>query len=118
MNPQLSKFVASASASSADVKDLLAKFAAMVNPIAAAAVVGLLGFAFKSLRPPRPKICGSPGGPPVTSPRVRLSDGRHLAYREVGVPKQQAKYKIIVIHGFGSSKDLNLPVSRVCSKIM
>ncbi|RXI04796.1 hypothetical protein DVH24_039070, partial [Malus domestica] len=58
-------------------------------------------------------FCGSPGGPPVTSPRVKLSDGRHLAYRELGVPKEEAKHKIIVIHGFLSSKDLSLPVAQV-----
>lgn len=85
----------------------------MVNPVAAAVVVGVLGLTYKALRPPRPKICGSPGGPPITSPRVKLSDGRHLAYREMGVPKEEAKYKIIVVHGFLSSKDLNLPVSQV-----
>lgn len=85
----------------------------MVNPVAAAVVVGLVGLIYKAIRPPPPKICGSPGGPPITSPRVKLSDGRHLAYRELGVPKEEAKYKIIVVHGFLSSKDLNLPVSQV-----
>ncbi|KAK4762696.1 hypothetical protein SAY86_008464 [Trapa natans] len=84
----------------------------MLAPIAAAVVVGFLGWAFQSLKPPPPKICGSPGGPPITSPRVRLSDGRHLSYREVGVPKEEANYRIIVIHGFDSSKDVNLPVSQ------
>ncbi|GMH07326.1 hypothetical protein Nepgr_009166 [Nepenthes gracilis] len=43
---------------------------------------------------------------------IKLSDGRHLAYREAGVSKEDAKYKIIVIHGFDSSKDLSLPVSQ------
>ncbi|XP_062172766.1 uncharacterized protein LOC133878252 [Alnus glutinosa] len=82
----------------------------MIAPIAVALAVGLLGWAYKALKPPPPRICGSPDGPPVTSTRVKLSDGRHLAYRESGVRKEEAKYKIIVVHGYDSSKDLGLPV--------
>lgn len=85
----------------------------MIVPVAIALTVGLLGWAYQALKPPPPKICGSPGGPPVTSPRVKLSDGRHLAYRECGVPKEEAKHKIIVVHGFDSSKDLSLPFAQV-----
>ncbi|KAE8733058.1 putative catalytic [Hibiscus syriacus] len=70
---------------------------------------GLLGWACQALKPPPPRICGSADGPPVTSSRIKLDDGRHLAYREAGVPREEAKYKIVVIHGFDSSKDLNLP---------
>ncbi|KAL6967024.1 hypothetical protein U1Q18_032822 [Sarracenia purpurea var. burkii] len=77
-----------------------------------AATSALLGWAYLAIRPPSPKVCGSPGGPPVTSSRVQLSDGRHLAYKEKGVPKEKARYKIIVIHGFNDSKDLDLPVSQ------
>ncbi|ESR37496.1 hypothetical protein CICLE_v10030362mg [Citrus x clementina] len=85
----------------------------MFAPIAVALAVGLIGLAYQALKPPPPsKLCGSPGGPPVTSPRIKLSDGRHVAYREAGVPKEEANHKIIIIHGFGSSKDLNLPVSQ------
>ncbi|KAI3748185.1 hypothetical protein L6452_11104 [Arctium lappa] len=62
------------------------------------------------IQPPPPRVCGSPGGPLIISPRVQLSDGRHLSYKEAGVSKDEAKYKIIVIHGFDSSKDLKLPV--------
>ena len=47
------------------------------------------------------------------SKRVKLSDGRFLAYRESGVPKEEAKYKIILVHGFGSSKDMNFSASKV-----
>lgn len=83
----------------------------MFTQIAVVVAVGLLGWAYQAIRPPPPKICGSPGGPPVTSPRVKLSDGRHLAYKERGVPKEKAKYKIIVSHGFDSSKDMSLPIS-------
>ncbi|CAL5424012.1 unnamed protein product [Camellia sinensis] len=76
--------------------------------VGVALLAGLLGWAYVAIKPPPPKVCGTPGGPPVTSPRVQLSDGRHLAYKEKGVPKEEAKYKIIVIHGFDSSKDLDL----------
>lgn len=80
---------------------------------AIAATVGALGWAYLALiKPPSPKVCGSPGGPPVISPRVKLSDGRHLAYRERGVPKETARYKIIIVHGFDNSKDLELPLSQ------
>ncbi|CAA3016782.1 Alpha beta-Hydrolases superfamily [Olea europaea subsp. europaea] len=55
----------------------------------------------EATRPPPPKTCGSPDGPPITASRIQLNDGRHLAYKEYGVPKDEAKYKIIFIHGFG-----------------
>ncbi|KAL9272856.1 hypothetical protein AKJ16_DCAP18939 [Drosera capensis] len=48
--------------------------------------------------------------PQITSPRIRLRDGRHLAYRETGVPKSDAMYKIIISHGFGSNKDMSFLV--------
>ncbi|XP_009592322.1 uncharacterized protein [Nicotiana tomentosiformis] len=66
--------------------------------------IGFLALAYQAIRPPPPKICGSQNGPPITAPRVRLSDGRHLAYKEQGVPKNQAKYKIVFIHGFDCCK--------------
>lgn len=85
----------------------------MFGQIVVAFAAILLGCVYKAIKPPPPKICGSPGGPPVTSPRIKLADGRHLSYREAGVNKDEAKHKIIVIHGFASSKDLILPVSQV-----
>ncbi|KAG2623026.1 hypothetical protein PVAP13_3KG030200 [Panicum virgatum] len=52
----------------------------------------LLGWAFQAiLQPPPTKLCGSPGGPPLTSPRIKLRDGRYLAYREDGVQKDKAR---------------------------
>ncbi|XP_065866206.1 uncharacterized protein [Euphorbia lathyris] len=39
--------------------------------------------------------------------RIRLKDGRYLAYREQGVSKDESKYMIIIVHGFGSSKEMN-----------
>ncbi|XP_011090347.1 uncharacterized protein LOC105171045 isoform X1 [Sesamum indicum] len=83
----------------------------MIGRIAVGLVAGFLGYTYVALRPPSPKICGSRGGPPVTSLRVKLGDGRHLAYKERGLPKEQAKHKIIVAHAFGDSKGLKLPIS-------
>uniref|UniRef100_A0A0D9V812 AB hydrolase-1 domain-containing protein n=1 Tax=Leersia perrieri TaxID=77586 RepID=A0A0D9V812_9ORYZ len=74
--------------------------------------VALLGWAYKAVRPPPPVILGGPGGPPITSPRVELKDGRHLAYREAGVAREIAKYKIIFFHGFGNTKESEFPVSK------
>ncbi|XP_021737241.1 uncharacterized protein LOC110703764, partial [Chenopodium quinoa] len=61
-------------------------------------------FICQSTLPPPPRICGQPGGPPVTPPRVKLRDGRHLAYKEFGVPKENAKFKIVYVHGFANSR--------------
>lgn len=90
----------------------------MIVKLAVAVLGGLLGFIYVALKAPPPKVCGSPGGPPVTSPRVRLADGRHLAYKEAGVSKENAKFKLIFIHGFASSKDIHLPISRVILVLM
>lgn len=67
-------------------------------------VIGVISWAYKATTPPPPRICGSPNGPAITGPRIKLRDGRHLAYKEHGVPKEDAKYKIIFVHGFGSSR--------------
>eukprot|EP00250_Pteridium_aquilinum_P008340 c17864_g1_i1 orf=382-1497(-) len=58
----------------------------------------------RSIRPAPSKICGSPSGPPVTAPRVKLKDGRHIAYKELGVPRNLAHYKVIYVHGFNGSR--------------
>lgn len=50
------------------------------------------------------KICGTLNGPPVTAPRVQMRDGRFLAYKEDGVQRANAKYKIIAVHGYGGSR--------------
>lgn len=76
----------------------------MLKRIALVLVIVVLSWAYHAIRPPPPKICGSPGGPPITAPRIKLRDGRHLAYKEYGVPKEEAKYKIIYAHGFASSR--------------
>ncbi|KAL9227685.1 hypothetical protein vseg_003344 [Gypsophila vaccaria] len=61
-------------------------------------VVGLLGLALKAIIPPPPKIC------PITAPRIRLRDGRHLAYKHHGIPKDVATFKFVYIHGFDSCR--------------
>ncbi|KAL5150212.1 hypothetical protein HKD37_13G036888 [Glycine soja] len=66
--------------------------------------IGFLAWAYQVIQPPPPKICGTPDGPPITAPRIKLRDGRHLAYKEHGVPKDAAKYKIISVHGFNSCR--------------
>ncbi|CAL5363346.1 unnamed protein product [Camellia sinensis] len=76
----------------------------MFRAIISVLLIGFLGWAFQATRPPPPNICGSPGGPPITAPRIKLRDGRHLAYQENGVSKEMAKYKLVFIHGFGSGR--------------
>ncbi|XP_061363339.1 uncharacterized protein LOC133306946 [Gastrolobium bilobum] len=71
------------------------------------AVVSLIvffGVAYQVIQPPPPRTCGSPGGPPITAPRIKLRDGRHLAYKEHGVPREVAKNKIVFLHGFASCR--------------
>ncbi|RID73847.1 hypothetical protein BRARA_B00973 [Brassica rapa] len=84
----------------------------MMLLVIVAILVCLVSYVYRSLKPPPPRICGVPHGPPVTSPRIRLSDGRYLAYRESGVDRASANYKIIVVHGFNSSKNMEFPISK------
>ncbi|KAM6584238.1 hypothetical protein CsatB_011240 [Cannabis sativa] len=48
----------------------------MFKRISLILVVILVSWAFQATRPPPPKVCGSPGGPPITAPRIKLRDGR------------------------------------------
>ena len=50
---------------------------------------------------------------PVTARRVRLRDGRHLAYEESGVPREAARYRIVFSHGFTGSLLDSLRASHV-----
>ncbi|CAN6983460.1 hypothetical protein Bca4012_005652 [Brassica carinata] len=59
--------------------------------------VGVLACVYQSVQPPPPKMFTA-----VTSPRIKLRDGRHLAYKELGAPREEAKFKMIYIHGFDS----------------
>ncbi|KAG6437249.1 hypothetical protein SASPL_102161 [Salvia splendens] len=61
-------------------------------------------WAYQAVRPPPPKTSGLQYGPPVTASRVQLKDGRYLAYKESGVPKDVAKHKIVFIHGFDNCR--------------
>lgn len=50
--------------------------------------------------------------PLITSPRIKLSDGRYLAYRERGVPIDKSNYRVVVVHGFASSKEMHFLASQ------
>lgn len=76
----------------------------IVTAMLAVLIVGISALAYQVIQPPPPKTCGSPDGPAVTAPRIKLRDGRHLAYKEHGVPKDNAKYKIFFVHGFDSCR--------------
>lgn len=67
-------------------------------------LMGLLAWAYRAFVPPAPRLCGTSGGPRLVGPRIKLRDGRHLSYKEHGVPKEAANYKIILVHGFSSNK--------------
>lgn len=81
-------------------------------------LVGLLALSYQAIQPPPPRVCGSSNGPPVTMPRIKLSDGRNLSYIEIGVPKEKAKHKIIYLHGLDSSKHRVFPISQVLTVIL
>ncbi|XP_065856939.1 uncharacterized protein [Euphorbia lathyris] len=66
--------------------------------------VGILTWGYQSVQPPLNKLPGSLDGPPITGSRIKLKDGRHLAYKERGVSKDTAKYKIIYLYPFGSCR--------------
>ena len=85
----------------------------MLKKAPAIVLLCILAWAYQVIQPPPPNICGSPNGPPITAPRIALKDGRHLAYKEHGVPKDMAKYKIIYVHGFDSCRHDALPLSLV-----
>lgn len=86
----------------------------MFSKTAVALLMGLLGMVYQGKKqPPTPSETGSPEDSPVVSSRFKLKDGRYLAYRERGVPKDKAKFKIIVVHGLGSSKEMNFLAPQV-----
>jgi hypothetical protein len=76
----------------------------MIKEITVVLCLGLAVWAYQAAHPPPPKLCGAPGGPPVTAPRIKLRDGRHLSYKENGFPREKAKAKIILVHGFATTK--------------
>jgi len=92
-----------------------------VTPAPAAAMLSsLAGWLSRTVQPqpPPPRVCGTDGGPPVTAPRLRLRDGRHLAYCETGVPKDKARFKVVFSHGFtGSREDTVRPSQEVAEEL-
>ncbi|GLJ16849.1 hypothetical protein SUGI_0290430 [Cryptomeria japonica] len=46
---------------------------------------------------------------PITAQRVRLPDGRHIAYREEGVSANIARHSVLVVHSFLSSRLAGIP---------
>lgn len=75
-------------------------------------IVGLISYyVYKSIVPPRP--IPLPENVSEISQRIKLNDGRHLAYKELGFPKAKAKNKIIIVHGNGNSKDVDLYITQV-----
>ncbi|KAE8709975.1 putative Oxalate oxidase 2 precursor [Hibiscus syriacus] len=70
----------------------------MYREITLILLIGLVAWAYQAIQPPPPIIRGSPDGPPITATRLKLRDGRHLAYKEHGVPKEIAKHKLIFVH--------------------
>lgn len=79
----------------------------MVSKAAVVLLMGLLGMVYQATQLPPAQSTGSAEESPVTATRIRLRDGRYLAYRERGVPKDKAKYKIVLVHGLGSSKEMS-----------
>ncbi|GJT10343.1 retrotransposon protein, putative, ty1-copia subclass [Tanacetum coccineum] len=66
--------------------------------------VGILSLAYQSTRPPPPTKVGPLDRLPITSPGIKLRDGRHLSNKKYGVPRDSAKCKIVFVHGFDSVK--------------
>ncbi|XP_012079773.1 uncharacterized protein LOC105640153 isoform X1 [Jatropha curcas] len=77
----------------------------MVSRTVVFSMIGLLGMVYQATELPPPPV--EKDNPPDSSSRIRLRDGRHLAYIERGVPKDKSKYQIVIVHGFGSSKEMN-----------
>jgi len=76
----------------------------ILRTVFAVLLIGLVAWGYQAIQPPPPKLCGSPNGPPLTAPRIKLRDGRNLAYKEHGVPKHVANHKIIFVHGFDACR--------------
>ncbi len=93
----------------------------MVSETAAVLLMGLLGMVYQGtqqLPPPQTTEDSSPSSSSSSSSslmksRIKLNDGRYLAYSERGVSKEKAKYKIIIVHGLGSSKEMNFLAPQV-----
>ncbi|BAT85856.1 hypothetical protein VIGAN_04345100 [Vigna angularis var. angularis] len=76
----------------------------ILRTVFAVLFIVVVAWGYQAIQPPPPKLCGSPSGPPITAPRIKLRDGRNLAYKEHGVPKDVANHKIIFVHGFDACR--------------
>ena len=85
----------------------------MISRIARVLLPCIFGMVYQAKRLSPPPLAELADDAIVISPRIRLSDGRYLAYREMGVPKDKAVYKVIIVHGFGSSKEMNFLAPQV-----
>nr|KAJ0199376.1 hypothetical protein LSAT_V11C600307980 [Lactuca sativa] len=67
--------------------------------------MGFSAWAYRTALPPLPKMVGSPGGPSITSPRIKLRDGRHLSYIESGALVEELGVYFVAIDrpGYGES---------------
>ncbi|CAH1423742.1 unnamed protein product [Lactuca virosa] len=97
----------------------------MIAKVAIVVVGGFLGCIYIRIKPPPPRVCGSPGGPPITSPRIQLNDGRHLSYREWGYgesdphPKRSVKSEAFDVQELADCRefhgDVATPFTSICS---
>ncbi|KAL3623398.1 hypothetical protein CASFOL_032214 [Castilleja foliolosa] len=95
------------------------KFSGVFKKILFVSFVGFLAWAYQATQPPQPKTCGSENGPPITAPRIQLKDGRFLAYKEFGVPRDTAKNKIVFVHGHDSCRhDVSAITSHLSADIV
>ncbi|CAJ1885961.1 unnamed protein product [Sphenostylis stenocarpa] len=88
---------------------------------------GFVAWGYQAIHPPPPKLCGSPSGPPITAPRIKLKDGRNLAYKEHGDVAEDLGVYIVSFDrpGYGESdshpnptvKSLALDIEEVADKL-
>ncbi|RDX66980.1 hypothetical protein CR513_54196, partial [Mucuna pruriens] len=67
----------------------------ILRTVLAVLFIGFVAWGFQAIQPPPPNLCAS---------RIKLRDGRNLAYKEHGVSKDVAKHKIIFVHGFDACR--------------
>ena len=87
----------------------------------AVSLMGLAAWFYQAIEPPPPRICGSPNGPPVESPRVRLKDGGAAVHLWQGdddrlVPVKLQRYVAARLHRVklpGPEAHHHVPVQRL-----
>ncbi|CAK9180642.1 unnamed protein product [Ilex paraguariensis] len=91
----------------------------MFKKLTQVVLIGFLAWAYQTTLPLPPKVSGSPFGPSITPTSIKLRDGRHLAYKEHGVPKSMAKYEIVYIDDIGhSSHDLPIAIPELAEEFV